>query len=108
MRFAETHYLLAQIHVRVRKRIACRRKGGTVVDGVYRREIVARTERLVHAYRPEIFANVLERVAERFGDAAWSAGRREDFCPIRHGPESQQRVNARHRARPGSIVRHQR
>ena len=51
---------------------------------------------------------MLQRIAECFGNAAWSAGRSQDFRPVRHRPESQQRLNARYRACPGSVVRHQR
>src|SRR3984957_17083156 len=75
-----------------------------VVRSVNGRQCVVGREVLIYASGPEIFADVLDRVAEGFSDAARSTVGVEQFGTIGNRPQGEERLNARHRFRARSVV----
>src|ERR1700744_1035623 len=79
-----------------------------IVRRINGRQRIVRRKILIDASRSEIFSNVLDRIAERFGDTARSAIRVKQLRPIGDGPQCEKRLNARHRLPPRSVVRDER
>ncbi len=98
--FAHARHLLAQENIGEAQRIGRRRIGSAVVHGVNAREGIFIGESLVQARRAKILADMLKGIAECLGDSTVRPRRGEQFRPIGHGPQAQQRLNAGHGSRP--------
>src|ERR1700733_14828600 len=72
----------------------------TVVGGIDGGQRVVGREILIDARGSEIFADVLDRIAEGFGDPAGSAVSVEQFGAVRDRPERKERLNAWHSLGP--------
>src|SRR5258707_12189636 len=78
-----------------------------VVRGINGGKRIVRGEILVDPSGAKILADVLDRIAESFRDAALGAIGIEEFRAIGDWPKSEKWLNARHGLRAGCIIRHQ-
>src|ERR1700692_498351 len=70
MGLTQTDHLFAQENVREADRIGCRRMSVAVIEGINSREGIYIRHILIQTNSAKVFANMLHRVAEGFGDSA--------------------------------------
>ena len=71
MGFAQAGYLFPQRRMHQAERVPCRTVSIAVVHGIDRREGIVVRKVLVEPGSSKVFANVLHRIAEGFGNPAW-------------------------------------
>src|SRR6202023_3155138 len=83
MGLAQAGHLLAQEDVDETDGIARRGVSFAVVDGINGGQRIVGRQGLIDARRPEVFPNVLDWIAERFGDSAGGSSRSQKLGAVR-------------------------
>src|SRR5580704_11254802 len=87
MGLAQAGHLLSQEHVDETDGIVCRGVRFAVVDGINGGERIVSRQGLIDARGPEVFPNVLDWIAERFGDSAGGSRRSYKLGAVRDRPK---------------------
>src|ERR1700719_2015177 len=95
VRFTEAGYLFSQGNINESERIIGGRIRLAVVGCVDGRKRVLVPEYLIEPHSSKVLANPLRWIAERFGNSARRPGGGQKFRSVGHGPQSEQRLDAR-------------
>ena len=87
--------LAAKIERRSEERVPLWREAIPIVDGVCDRNSILLARHVIGPHSPEVLADMLQGIGERFGDPAGGAVGIEKLGTIGDGPECQQRLDTR-------------
>src|SRR5580698_5336827 len=92
--FTQAGHLLSQENVNQSEGVVGRRMCLAIVNRVNARKRILVRESLIEPRGSKVLANVLYGIAKRLGNPARRARGGQDFRPVRHWPQSEQRLDA--------------